>query len=101
MEKEELIKQIKKYCRPSNKVHRLSSYGLKAFFEGLEGFGIIDYISNDLFKEAMLEAGFKPTPRTEKEICCKYKILLVGSNIPKEFAGDGYWFKKRAKNGRV
>lgn len=97
MEKEELKKQIKKYCRPSDKVHRLSSYGLKAFFEGLEGFGIIDYVSNDLFKEAMFEAGFRPTQRTEKESCCQYKVQLVGSNIPKEFAGDGYWYKKKRR----
>lgn len=96
MEKEELIKQIKKYCRHSNKVHKCSSYGLKAFFEGLQGFGIIDYISNDLFKEAMIEAGYRPTAETMYDDCPKYCVSIIGKDIDPYWVYDGRELYRRS-----
>ena len=96
MEKEELLKQIKKYCRHSNKVHRLSSYGLKAFFEGLQGFGIIDYVSNDMFKEAMIEAGYRPTRETMQDDCPKYRVSIIGENVDAYWAYDGRELYRRS-----
>ena len=68
----DLVIKIQQYCTPSRFCYRMSSYGLKELFEGLSG----EYISNDQFKTAMIEAGFTPTKATERQINHRYRIVL-------------------------
>ena len=77
MKQEDLVKLIKEHCTPSNRVYKLSSYGLKNIFERLSG----EYISNDLFKSCMVEAGFEPIAKTKNTTNHLYKIRLVGLNM--------------------
>lgn len=74
----ELVDIIHRYCRTSQKVYPMSSYGLKHIFEGLLGC----YVPNDDFKVAMMLAGFNPSKRYG--LNHYYKIKLVDVEELKE-----------------
>ena len=86
MHMKDLVIKIQQYCTPSRFCYRMSSYGLKELFEGLSG----EYISNDQFKTAMIEAGFTPTKATERQINHRYKIAVKDCpEVPAKFRGKG------------
>ena len=94
MEQQELVKQIQKYCRPGKSQHKMCSYSLKGLFEKLTG----DYISNDEFKAAMVEAGFEPTPKSVRTINHLYKMAVVDMpEVPQRYIGRGYSRKRKNK----
>ena len=94
MEQQELVKQIQKYCRPSKSQHKMCSYSLKGLFEKLTG----DYISNDEFKAAMIEAGFEPTPKSVGTTNHLYKMVVMDSpEVPQRYRGRGYTRTKKSK----
>jgi len=91
MEQEELVKQIKKYCKPYYKACPYTSYGLKSLFERLSGY----YITQTEMREAMRLAGYEADTNNH------YKIKVVDyPEVPTEFltTKDRY---RRAKNGRI
>lgn len=86
----ELVKLIQKYCRASQRVYPVSSYGLKSLFERLAGC----YITQTEMVAAMSAAGFEAKDG-------KYKLKVVDlPEIPSEYltAIERY---RRTKNGRV
>ena len=65
------VEWIKASIEPCNNEGAYSSYGLKHCFEYDSRY----YITNDDFKRAMLEAGYKPTKRSMKWMnwCFRYR----------------------------
>lgn len=64
---------IRRTFTPCGRVHRLSSYALKHYFENDGGF----YVTNGAFKGAMLAAGFQPTKATASDINWRFKLKLI------------------------
>ena len=91
MENDVLVALIRHYCRPAKSRYRFSSYGLKALFEGLTG----DYITNEQYKAAMIEAGFRPTA---KSLCMKNHRYFVEvadlPEVPPMYKGRGHQYNK-------
>ena len=91
MEKEVLAALIKRYCIPSKSRYRFTSYGLKALFEGLTG----DYITNEQYKAAMLEAGFQPTAKSRSQTNHRYFIQVADlPEVPPMYRGRGHQYQK-------
>jgi len=76
MEKEKLIKLVRVYCIPCNKISSFSSYALKSVFEKIAGC----YISDAEMRAAFEAAGYKAYRHN------RYKLMFVDApEIPTEF----------------
>lgn len=64
---------MKELIKPADKIYYWSSYSLKGEFERIAEC----YISNQEFKELMIELGHRPTKRTQNEVNHKYRIQVT------------------------
>ena len=70
--KQELVVAwIRAVMKPAKTLHRVSSYGLKHFFEWEVGL----YICNGAMKGAMVAAGYQPTNPSEQNTCYRVRPL--------------------------
>lgn len=76
--KHDLTWWIGEFIRPSKRFnHRESSYRLKHLFEAV----VHNYISNDQFKGAMLNAGYAPYAPEERNWCFRIQKVNLQSEI--------------------
>lgn len=93
-DKKELLRLIKRFCRPSKTVHHYSSDGMKSLFELM----LNEYLSDHEFKEAMQMAGYKPVDSGGSTF---YKVKFVDApEVPDEFYRGKCNNKKQISYGK-
>lgn len=70
-EQELVVAWIRAVMKPAKTLHRVTSYGLKHFFEWEVGL----YICNGAMKGAMVAAGYQPTNPSEQNTCYRIRPL--------------------------